>query len=152
MNKPILLIPIFLLAFVAIWLGVNLLLSVISGWRSLARQYRGLLPEAAAEISMASGMIRMVSYNHIINFTVGRHGIGMSLFPLFAVTSPPLSIPWQAIRDCRRYQLMGMFDRFSFRVAGVRVTASGAAARLLDDAWRQWGTEAPARQPAEVSA
>lgn len=146
MTKPVLLIPLFLLAFVAMWLGVNLLLGVVSGWRRLSRSYRGQLLQVEWSAT-GSGLMRGVGYNGIVTFSTGPYGIGMSLLPLFSVGSPPLAIPWQAISDCRRYRLLGMFDRFSFRVDDVRMTASGTAARLLDDAWRTWGTEAVARQP-----
>ena len=152
MNKPLLLIPLMFVAVAIMWLAIALLLSALSGWRSLARRYRGQLPQVEGRIAMASGSMRKFALNHVVTFTTGPHGIGMAMFGPFALVSPPLAIPWEEVEECRRYQALGMFDRFAFRAGGVRVTANGAAARLLDDAWRKWGTEAGVRRPAEIGA
>ena len=152
MNKPLLLIPLMFAAVAVMWLAIALLLSVLSGWRSLARLYRGRLPQVDGRISMASGSMRLIALNHLVTFTTGPYGIGMSMFGPFALVSPPLAIPWEEIGECRRYQALGMFDRFAFRAGGVRVTANGAAARMLDAAWRQWGVEAGNLRPAGMGA
>ncbi|HEU4560157.1 MAG TPA: hypothetical protein VFS20_20065 [Longimicrobium sp.] len=152
MNKPLLLIPLMFAAVAIFWLAIALLLSALSGWRSLARHYRGRLPEEEGRISMASGSMRMIALNHVVTFATGAHGIGMSMFGPFALVSPPLAIPWDQVEECRRYQALGMFDRFAFRAGGVRVTANGAAARMLDEAWQRYGQHAGALQPQAVQA
>ncbi|HEU4560158.1 MAG TPA: hypothetical protein VFS20_20070 [Longimicrobium sp.] len=75
-------------------------------------------------------------------FTVGPYGIGIAPPPWSALLSPPLAIPWQAIGAGYRYQELGRFDRFGFMVGDIEITATGQAARMLDEAWRRWGREA----------
>jgi hypothetical protein len=124
-------------AFVGMWAGVTALLSFLSGWTSLARSYRGGLASVAGSVSMGSGIISRfglpVSYNHILNVSVGGEGVELSLFPLFALTSPRLLIPWSDMAECRSYRALGMFDRFSFRPArcDVKIALAGNAARML---------------------
>ena len=127
--------------FVGLWCGVILLLAVTSGWSSLARRYRGRLPESEGEyqVTMGSAQIGWVTYNNIVNVSAGPLGVEMSLFPLFAIGAPALAFPWQALGDHRRGRAMGMFDRFSFSVDGdVTITLGGGAARMMDDAWKKW--------------
>jgi hypothetical protein len=132
---------LFLLMFagvVAAGLTISMLLSVISGWRSLARSYRGRLPhvEASARAGASIGGVPHAG----MTIAVGPYGIGLVPLP-WDVGSPPLALPWRAIRSCRRNRLFGRFDRFTFWVNEVEVTATGAAAQLLDDAWQTWALQ-----------
>ncbi|MFL5382879.1 MAG: hypothetical protein ACJ8GN_10230 [Longimicrobiaceae bacterium] len=133
---PMLLFPVF---FVALWAGVTLLLSFFSGWRSLAGTYRGRLSVVERSVSMGSGMMSRfgfpASMNNVLNVAVGAEGVQLSLFPLFALGSPPLLIPWSEIANCRSYRALGLFDRLSFRpVQGdVKITLAGAAARMVGE-------------------
>jgi hypothetical protein len=128
------LIPVF---FVGLWSGVTVLLAFLSGWTSLARTYRGALASVADGVSMGSAIISRfgfpVNYNHILNVSVGGEGVELSVFPLFALASPRLLIPWSEMTECRSYRALGMFDRFSFRPArgGVKIALAGNAARML---------------------
>jgi len=130
---------LFPISFAAIWLGVTLMLSFLSGWSSLAQAYRGRLSSAERAVTMGSGMMSRfglpASFNHVLNVSVGAEGVQLSLFPLFAVGSPPLLIPWSDVAGCRSYRSLGMFDRFTFRPAlcDVQITLAGAAARMLRD-------------------
>lgn len=134
---PVLLFPF---AFAALWAGVTLLLSFLSGWSSLAGTYRGRLSSVEGVVGMGSGMMSRfgfpASMNNVLNVAVGAEGVQLSLFPLFALGSPPLLIPWSDLAGCRSYRLFGLFERFTFRPArcDVKVTLSGRAARMLRDA------------------
>jgi hypothetical protein len=138
--KPIYLFILIPVAFVGMWAGVTALLSFLSGWTSLARSYRGTLASVENSVGMGSGIISRfglpVSYNHVLNVSVGGEGVELSLFPLFALTSPRLLIPWSDMAECRSYRALGMFDRFSFRPArcGVKIALAGNAARMLAEA------------------
>lgn len=127
------------LGFAAIWAGVTLLLSFLSGWSSLAGTYRGRLSSVRYAVGMGSGRMSRfglpTNLNNVLNVAVGAEGVQLSLFPLFALGSPPLLIPWSDLAGCRSYQRFGMFDRFAFRPArcDVKITLSGRAARLLRD-------------------
>jgi len=128
------LIPVF---FVGLWAGVTVLLAFLSGWTSLARTYRGGLAAVADAVPMGSGILSRfgipVSYNRILNVSVGGEGVELSVFPLFALASPQLLIPWSELTECRSYRALGIFDRFSFRPArcGVKIALAGSAARML---------------------
>jgi hypothetical protein len=128
------LIPV---AFVAVWAGVTVLLALVSGWTSLARTYRGGLASVADSVSMGSAVISRfgipVSYNHVLNVSIGSEGVQLSLFPLFALASPRLLIPWSDMAQCESYRLLGLMDRFSFRpvLCDVKITLAGGAARML---------------------
>ena len=136
MSQPALFVPlIFLLVFPVFWIGINLALSLLSGWRSLARHFRGRPAETAAAVSLGSARmgssIFPTSYNGVLNVSASREGVGLSLFPLFAVGTPPLLIPWDAMGECRTWVLFGAFPRFQFNVGGVQVTLVGRAARMM---------------------
>ena len=128
------LIPV---AFIGMWAGVTVLLAFVSGWTSLARTYRGGLASVADSVSMGSAIISRfgipVSYNHILNVSIGSEGVQLSVFPLFTLASPRLLIPWSDMAGCHSYRALGMFDRFSFRPAlcDVKITLAGNAARML---------------------
>ncbi|HEU4560156.1 MAG TPA: hypothetical protein VFS20_20060 [Longimicrobium sp.] len=140
-------LPVVIVA--ATWLVVPLVLGVATGWRALARSYRGQLPEVDGRAKLARGWMQGVRLKHAVTFTTGPAGIGMALFPLFALGNPPLAIPWQAVDA---YQADPSAGKVTFRVEGVAVTATGAAAQLLDDAWQRWGSETGTRQPAGMDA
>jgi hypothetical protein len=128
---------LFPVAFIARWAGVTLLLAFFSGWTSLAKTYRGRLTTVASSVSMGSGGLNRfgfpVSYRNILNASIGAEGVELSVFPLFALGSPPLLIPWSHMERCESYRWLGMMDRFSFRPIGsdVKITLAGGAARML---------------------
>ena len=138
--NPIYLFVLIPVAFVGMWAGVTTLLAFLSGWTSLAKSYRGSLASVADTVPMQSAVMSRfglpVSYKHILNVSVGDEGVELSVFPLFALASPRLLIPWSEMVDCRTYRALGMFDRFSFRPArcGVKIALAGNAARMLTGA------------------
>lgn len=145
MNDPWVAL-LFLVGFPVLWLVLSLFMNVISGWRSLARSYRGGLPHVTAG---ATGSVKMGGVTRAATtFTVGPYGIGIAPAPWDALVSRPLAIPWQAIAAGYRYQELGRFDRFGFMVGDTEITATGQAARMLDEAWRTWGVNRAAAQEA----
>src|SRR5688500_16599070 len=96
-------------AFVGMWAGVTLLLAFLSGWTSLARTYRGRLTTVAASVPMGSGVMSRfaipTTYRNILNVAVGPEGVQLSVFPLFALGSPPIVIPWSDLGQCESYRL-----------------------------------------------
>jgi hypothetical protein len=135
MNQPYVFVPLLFLVFFAVmWIGVNRLLAQLSGWRSLARHFRGTPADVVESVSMGSARMGSTffptSYNGILNVSASREGVGLSLFPLFAIGTPPLLIPWDAMGECRTWTLFG-FPRFQFNVGRVQVTLVGRAARMM---------------------
>src|SRR5215213_5601081 len=99
-------------AFVGLWAGVTLLTAFISGWTSLAQSYRGRLATVADSVGMGSGFITRfgipMGYSSILNVAMGDEGVQLSLFPLFAIGSPPLLIPWSEMGQAESYRLFGL--------------------------------------------
>ena len=128
-----------LVALAGFGAAVSVLMALFGGWRSLARSYRGRLAAASDRVWMGSGSIHRsgipARYVNILNVAVGDEGVQLSLFPLFAVGSPPLLIPWSDVGTCRSWRVLGLLDRFSFRAVdcGVKITLFGSAARLVKE-------------------
>ena len=77
-----------------------------------------------------------VRYRNCLNVSVGDEGVQLSVFPLLALGSPRLLIPWSDVGSCRSYRLLlGMMDRFGFRpvLCDVKITLAGSAARMLKE-------------------
>jgi len=128
-----------LVAFAGMWAVVTLLISFFGGWTSLARTYRGRLSAVDRTVWMGSGRLSRFGlparYQTCLNVSVGPEGVQLSVFPLFALGSPPLLIPWSDVGSCRSYRILGLMDRFSFRpvMCNVKITLAGRAARMLKE-------------------
>lgn len=133
--NPLWIVAIFLVVFPVFWSGVCVLISFVTGWRGLAADYRGRLDAVDGRVSMSSGRMGIGNYNNVLNVAVGPRGMELSVFPLLAVGSPPLAIPWSDVVPVRRYRLLGMFDRLQLRIGGrVTLVLAGSAARLVEQA------------------
>ncbi|HEV7588882.1 MAG TPA: hypothetical protein VGO40_12270 [Longimicrobium sp.] len=137
--NPIYLVVLNSIAFAGLFAGVTLLLSFFSGWTSLARAYRGGLATVTDRVWMGSGGMNRfgipVRYRNCLNVSVGDEGVQLSVFPLFALASPRLLIPWSDVGACQSYRLLGLMDRFSFRpvLCDVKITLAGSAARMVKE-------------------
>ena len=104
---------------------------VLRGARRVAGGVGGVAAEVAERVSMGSARMGSAffptAYNGILNVSVSAEGVGLSLFPLFAIGAPPLLIPWDAMGEFRTWTLFG-FPRFQFSVGRVQVTLVGRAA------------------------
>lgn len=139
-----LIILLFLVFFAVLWTGVTMLLAYLSGWRALARRFRGQLSMPEDEIGLASGSIRRwvpVRYRSVLNVSAGREGVGLSVFPLFALANPPLAIPWDAVGECRAWESFGHRFRFKVGDPAVTVTLHGRAAKLVQAQLGRWSPE-----------
>lgn len=148
MNESPLSIPLllllFLVFFVVLWTGVTMLLAYLSGWRALARRFRGRLSAPEDAVDFASGSIRRwvpVRYRSVLNVSAGRDGVGLSVFPLFAPANPPLAIPWEAVGECRAWRSFGSRFRFTAGDPAVTVTLHGRAADLVLAQVARWSPE-----------
>lgn len=135
--NPIYFSALQLVAFAGFWAAMTALMAFVGGWTSLARSYRGRLAVVTDRVWMGSGSISRfgipLGYANVLNVAVGDGGVQLSLFPLFALGSPPLVIPWSDVGSCRSWRVLGLLDRFSFHAVdcGVKITLFGSAARLV---------------------
>jgi len=93
--------PWFFVFFVAMWLAVTGLLAFVSGWFSLATRWRAQGSASGERFRMRSATLGAkflpVSYGNCLTVTVSEQGLGLSIFLLFRLLSPPLFIPWSEI-------------------------------------------------------
>jgi hypothetical protein len=145
MNSPadplpswlILLIPvIFSIFFIALWCGICLLLSVISGWRGLAAKYPGSPTPAGALFSMVSGSVGGVNYNNCLKVHVGPQGLHVAVWKIFGLGHPPIFIPWAEIRHAATRKFLFMenvvFEIGSPKIAKMRLPKRVFAGQPVD--------------------
>ena len=102
MNSFILLIPF--IALPLMWLFVVSLISLLSGWKNLARHYAVDTPELAPKpqmkwqsFSMGYSPIFAASYSRVVNISVTETYLYLSTMWLFRVGHKPLRIPFKDI-------------------------------------------------------
>jgi hypothetical protein len=83
--------------FAAMWAFVSALLSWLSGWRDMSRHYRCSSQPEGSVWYMQCGSIGGVTYKNCLTIASTANGLYLALFPLFAVASPPLLIPWSHV-------------------------------------------------------
>lgn len=95
-----LLIPLaFLIVFPLIWCGVLKLLSLVSGWAALGRQFpAGERPVSGEEHRWVSGMVGSVRHKGTLTLRLAPDGLFMETGRLFSIGHPRLFIPWSAMR------------------------------------------------------
>ena len=91
-------------AFVAFWLVICALLSMIGGWHELSHRFASDNPIDGQLFRFQSGMmgypLLTVNYRRCLSVTVGHRGIALSApFP-FRLLHPRLVIPWSAVERC----------------------------------------------------
>jgi len=106
----------FFIAFPAMWIGIGFLLSMVSGWSSLARDYRIHTAFDGPIMHMRSGRLGVVNYSSCLNLGSNREGLYVATLFLFRIGSPPLFIPWADIthQDTKR---LFFFDITEIRFA-----------------------------------
>lgn len=116
-------------AFVLAWIGVSVLLSVMSGWHQLASRFRATSAIEGqryrfSSLSLGAGAFPM-SYRNCIFVTVGRSGFLMSVLFLYRAYHPPIFVPWSAVETvhpeqrwfltCTAVYIRGFDKRLLFR-------------------------------------
>ncbi len=110
---------LFIPFFVGMWVSVCFLLSLIGGWRKLARRYRSPGAIEGTKWRNQSAELRgyfKSSYGNCLTVVANEAGLGVSILFLFRVGHPPLFIPWTEIS-------VNQETRFFF-FKGVRLTFS----------------------------
>jgi hypothetical protein len=132
----LLLFPVF---FIGMWLFVSVLLSVLSGWRSLARSYPALVPPEGQSFWFRTGSFGSTNYSSCLHFTSGRAGLFLSVFLLFRPAHPPVFVPWSDVSVVFRRGWLLRYADFQFskqphvrmrltRSLGEKILAAGGNA------------------------
>jgi hypothetical protein len=129
--------------FVALWLIVTAAVSITSGWHLLGRRFPAddahqRYSETDATIQMRKGNGVPSGYSHMVRLGADEHGIALGLPLGFRLLSPPLFIPWEAIRTCRRTRNWGTYLEIEVEVSDPDVTIdladkTGSIAELCAD-------------------
>jgi hypothetical protein len=86
------------LGFVALWLAVSAVVSLIGGWTRLASEFRAERHSTAPRIRLGSARMRFgTHYGHVIGLDCQTPGLSLSALPIFRFRHPPLFIPWDQI-------------------------------------------------------
>lgn len=109
---------VFGIFFVIIWLGVVLLLSLLSGWSRLAKIYRSRDSFAGEQWHFVSGQLRnFVNYRNCLTVGANADGLYLSILFPFRAGHPPLFIPWSDITVSEEKLFFAKVGRFTFRQA-----------------------------------
>jgi hypothetical protein len=75
-----------------------MLISMISGWWSLSKDYRANFPFNGKKLRMKSAAMRWgTSYGGCLTIGANREGLYLTISPMFRIYHPPLFIPWKDI-------------------------------------------------------
>jgi hypothetical protein len=100
----------FILLFAGMWLLITGLLSRVSGWSSLAAQFRATQPTGGENFGFVSGSMGKkgfpVGYRNCLSVSVSERGFGLAMLFLFRFRSPPLFIPWSQVESVGEKKLL----------------------------------------------
>lgn len=117
------------LVFVGFWMGVCWLLALLGGWRGLATRY-AVDRDPNSMMHSTSGMLRGVSYNHVLQVGASPSGLELRVMILFRAGHPPLRIPWTDVRvEDERAGLFGSYTK-------LRLGSNGPTLRLPSEVWQ----------------
>ncbi|WP_428650228.1 hypothetical protein [Roseibium sp.] len=106
-NLAVLIVPGFLVAFGLFWSVVIFLVSRLGGWARLARQYPAAGPATGDTRHWRSATFGLLcNYRTCLNLTLSQTGLHMVPVLVFRIGHDPILIPWNAIADARRRNLL----------------------------------------------
>ena len=93
----------FIPFFLCLWLAISTALALAGGWFSLAREFRSDETIEGERFRFASGSLGrwpfpVTAYRGCLFLTVNDSGFRLSIFFVFRFLSPPLFIPWSAVK------------------------------------------------------
>jgi len=99
--------------WIFMWLLVGAIISLISGWFSLAKVYRTGSAFDGAKWRMQSGRMRwFVGYNNVLTIGASQQGLYLASMFLFRFMHPPLLVPWSEIKVQKKKGLVFEYVTF----------------------------------------
>ena len=130
----------FVLLFVAMWLLITGVLAHVSGWASLASQFRATSLASGKSFRFVSGSVGKkgfpVSYRNCLSVCVGESGFGLGVLFLFRFQSPSLFIPWSQVESVGEKKLF--FVRYvvvALRNQWPAISFQGPAGKLIQEVY-----------------
>jgi hypothetical protein len=134
--------------FLCFWSLVVALISIVGGWRYLAKSY----PAEETTFRIAGGNVGKrfrwtslvlgprffpTNYGNCVNVVVNDLGIRIAVMPLFRTLHPPILIPWSAIERSTLDRQFQFFTRATVEVTGSAhpLRFYGNCAREIDRVW-----------------
>jgi len=98
------------------WLLISFLVSHLSGWSTLAKDYAARRPFVGERWPFQSAAVRwiLMSYNNGLTFGADREGFYVSVMFLLRPFHPPLFIPWSDVKVQRGKFCGSRFVRLRF--------------------------------------
>lgn len=116
----ILVIGLFSIFGPALWCFVVYIISVSSGWQSLAKSYSTAhFPEKS---TLCSGILNSsANYSFTLRFAESHEGIYLKTTKLFSIGHKPLFIPFSKVQHYQRSK--GIFTKYThtFKVDGTNI-------------------------------
>jgi hypothetical protein len=144
-SKTGLTILFIVTATIGMWLGVTYLLSLVSGWRSLAKRFASADTCEGEKFSFVSATIGFipllpVNYSSCLFLTVGTKGFRLALMFPFRFQSPPLVVPWEQIQSVESRRIW-LIKHTVIRIndSPVQIKIPFAAGRAIFSACREHG-------------
>ncbi|WP_420130276.1 hypothetical protein [Longimicrobium sp.] len=140
-------LPVFVVGFAVMWLGIVGLLAEIGGWGELAQLYRepeGTVRAPVRRFGMASLDLRRgrnplpANYRNCMILEVAQAGLHLRPWRPFRFRHPPLLIPWPQMERLQTGRML-FFATLTIhpRGVGTRIRMWGAPAKAVEEAWRQ---------------
>jgi hypothetical protein len=94
----------FLPFFLCFWLAISAVLALAGGWFSLSREFSSDEAIEGERFRFASGSLGrwpfpVTAYRSCLFLTVNNSGFRLSILFVFRFLSPPLFIPWSAVKS-----------------------------------------------------
>ena len=94
----------FIPFFLCLWLAISAVLALAGGWYSLSREFRSDETIRGERFRFASGSLGrwpfpVTSYGNCLFLAVNDGGFRLSILFVFRFLSPPLFIPWSAVKS-----------------------------------------------------
>jgi hypothetical protein len=97
------LLPIF---FIALWLFISALFALISGWWSLAEDFRATAKPEGQNVTGQVKQMGIVPENRVTHMIISPVGLYLYASLLFRFLHPALLIPWSKVHEARRIKML----------------------------------------------
>ncbi len=122
----------FILIFIAGWIGISAVISILGGWFWLAKQFP-LTNESGVVIDSFTwkslNLNYLAGYRSCVNIKITDNGLILKTSLLFSFLHSPIFIPWNVISDLTYKK--GLFQRAIFQVGKSRVVIYGKVAPVI---------------------
>ena len=112
----------FLPVFLLMWVTICYVLSKMSGWGELAKQYGTNEHLNGERWRFRSALMRAtVSYGGCLFFTANRQGLGVSILFPFRIGHPPIFIPWENFIISEEKKYFRLMIKFGIKKSGIPI-------------------------------